>query len=98
MFASTNVLTALPEFGATPSVSTVNGAEPLTEPVQEACPVTVPGVCEVKVTDTCPAAFVIRLNGPAGFATAPLPFVSVIVTGWFAPAGCKPPPVSNNNV
>ena len=26
MFASTNVLTASPEFGATPSVATVNGA------------------------------------------------------------------------
>jgi hypothetical protein len=80
MFASTNVLTALPEFGATPSVWTVNGAEPLTEPVQEACPVTVPAVPEVKVAETCPAAFVVAMNGPAGVATAPLLFVSVIVT------------------
>src|SRR5262245_58864371 len=47
MFASTNVFTAFPELGAIPSVSTVNGAEPTTERVEEAWPVTLPAVGEV---------------------------------------------------
>ena len=47
MFASTNVLTASPEFGATPSVCTVNGAEPPTDSVEDACAVTFPAVLEL---------------------------------------------------
>jgi len=49
IFASTKVFTALPEFGKTPSVSTVNGAEPATDNVEDACPVTFPAVFDVKV-------------------------------------------------
>jgi len=81
IYASTNVFTAFPEFGATPSVATVNGAEPETEPVQDACPATVPAACELKVTDTCPAAFVFKLNGPAGTGLAPFAAINVTVTG-----------------
>ncbi len=49
IFASTKVLTASSPFGATPSVSTVNPAEPATESVEVACAVTLPGVADVKV-------------------------------------------------
>ena len=49
MFASTNVFTASPPLGATPSVCTVNGADPPTDNVEVACPVTFPAVGEVNV-------------------------------------------------
>ena len=58
MFASTNVFTASPEFGAIPSVSTVNGAEPATDNVDDACAVTFPAEFDVNVIVHCPAAFV----------------------------------------
>ena len=58
MFASTNVLTASPEFGATPSVATVNGPTPPTEAVEVACPVTLPAVGEVNMIVHWPAALV----------------------------------------
>src|SRR5262245_65199746 len=45
MFASTNVLTASAEFGATPLVDTEIGT-PLTVTVATACPATSPAVCE----------------------------------------------------
>src|SRR6266542_2173811 len=96
--AFTNVLTASAELGAIPSVSTVNGGDPATDPVHEACPATVPVHKEVKVTDTWLAAFVLRLNGPAGIGQPPFAGVSVTATGWPEPAGCKPEPVSNNSV
>ena len=46
--ASTNVLTAPGEFGAPVPVATVNGAEPATESVADAWPVTLPAVAELK--------------------------------------------------
>jgi hypothetical protein len=49
MFASTNVFTASPEFGATPFVST-GIVRPLIVTVDDACPVTVPPVADVNVT------------------------------------------------
>src|SRR3954454_10051772 len=97
MFASTNVFVAGPELGATPFVETVNEAEPATEPVQVAFATTCPAHCEVNVTDTCPPAFVFRLNGPAGTGQAPIG-KNEIVTGSAAPVGCRPAPVSNSSV
>jgi hypothetical protein len=38
------------------------------------------------------------LNGPAGTALAPFPFVNVTLHGNPAPTGTKPPPVSCNTV
>ena len=46
MFASTNVLTASAEFGATPSVATVNGVGRRPMSVEDAWPVTLPAVGE----------------------------------------------------
>ena len=49
IFAFTNVFTASPEFGARPSVCTVNAAEPATDNVDDACPVTFPVEFDVNV-------------------------------------------------
>jgi hypothetical protein len=50
IFAFTNVLTASPEFGETPSVATVIGvAVPRSDNVEVACPVTVPVEFDVNV-------------------------------------------------
>ena len=95
MFALTNVFTASAEFGATPSVATVKGAEPMTETVELACPVTVPAVFDVKTIVHWPAAFVFApassqvRSAPcdAGAARA----VSVKSTCWPGKA-TKPPP------
>ena len=54
ILASTNVFTASAEFGATPSVWTVNGAEPATESVEVAWPVTLPVAFDVNVIVHCP--------------------------------------------
>src|SRR5262245_8843552 len=62
MFALTNCFTAGPEFGATPFVATENDAEPMTDTVELALPVTEPAVFEVKTIVHWPAAFVF---GPA---------------------------------
>src|SRR5712691_10641475 len=79
MFASTNVLTALPPFGATPSVSTLKFAEPFTESVEDACAVTLPGVGEAKVIVHCPFAsvFAVVQVPVAVVCVAPFEFVSV---------------------
>src|SRR4051812_3420279 len=97
MFASTNVLTPRPLFGATPFVERLNTTPPI-DSVDDAFPVTVPPVADVNVTEHCPAPFVVRLNGPAGFATAPLPFVSVTLQAVPAGTGTKPLPVSCSTV
>ena len=49
IFASTNVFTASPEFDPEPSVATVNGADPFTDKVEDACAVTEPVVFDVNV-------------------------------------------------
>ena len=96
MFASTNVFTASPEFGATPSVATVIG-DPLTESVEVACPVTLPAVGELKVIVHCPAASVFApafVHVPVG-AVCAAPLESVNVTSTCSPAaGTKPAPMS----
>ena len=71
-----------------PSVSIVNGAEPLTASVAAACAVTVPAVCEVNVIVHCPLASVFALpcvQVPVG-AVCAAPFESVSVT-----VTCSPP-------
>src|ERR1043165_1747625 len=75
MFASTNVFTASALFGATPSVSTLNGAEPLTDRVEDACAVTLPAVLDVKVIVHWPFPLVF----PPAFVQVPVAAV------WFAP-------------
>ena len=46
----------------------LKGAEPATDRVASACPVTVPPVADVNVTAKWPAASVVPVNGPAGLA------------------------------
>jgi len=98
MFASTNVFTASPEFGATPSVATVNAADPFTDRVDVACPVTVPAVADVKVTEHCPDAFVVHANGPEGDGFAPFAPDKLIVMLSPAAAVNDPAPVSFSSV
>jgi hypothetical protein len=84
ILAFTNVLTASTEFSPSPSVSTVNGAEPATESNELAWPVTVPVVGDVNVIVHWPAAFVFApafVHVPVGAEwVAPLPFVNVTST------------------
>src|SRR3954454_6502875 len=58
MFASWKTFVASPLLGGTASVDTVNGAEPATDRVAVAWPVTVPVVRDVKVMVHLPAASV----------------------------------------
>src|SRR5580765_3564011 len=97
MFASTNVFTASPELPDWPFVETENGADPLTERTLAACPVTVPGVGEVKTIVHCPAAFVF---GPASsqvleaaFSTAAAPFAFNSAKPTCSPAAATNVPV-----
>src|SRR5262249_58232399 len=55
-FASTNVLTASSELPPVPSVCTVNGADPATDNVADAWPVTLPALGEEKLIVHWPAA------------------------------------------
>ena len=67
--------------------------------VDDAWPVTLPVVAELNVTWNWPAAFVVPVNGPAGFAAAPFELVSVTVT--VSPAAATKPaplPVSFSSV
>jgi hypothetical protein len=95
MFASTNVFTASGPSGATPSVCTVNGAEPPTESVAVACPVTVPAVGDVNVIVHCPFASVFApapVQLPVG-AVCAAPPASASVTSTCSPAaGTNPFP------
>ena len=68
MFASTNVFTASPLFGAAPSVETVNGTPPIVR-VENACAVALPAEFDMKVIVHCPLEFVL---GPA-FVHVPAP-------------------------
>ena len=95
MFASTKVLTASPEFCPVPSVWIVNGAEPLTESVAEAWPVTLPAVGEVKVIVHWPEALVfgagvVQVPVRRRYGSAPFESVSVTVTCSFC-AGTNTP-------
>src|SRR4029079_19226351 len=86
MFALTNVFTALTAFGAPVPVATVKGAEPITETVDVALPVTVPAVFEVKTIVHWPDEVVVApasslvLAAGSRIAVAPPAGVSVTST------------------
>ena len=91
MFASTNRLTALPEFPDDPFVS--RWSETLsTVRSAAACPVTVPALADVNVTVKWPLASVVPVSD-AGVALSLAPLASVRVTVTEAPeAATKPLP------
>jgi hypothetical protein len=95
MFASTNVFTAGAEFGAVPFVTTVKTGEPPTDSVDDALPVTMPGVGDVNVIVHCPDALVFApavVHVPVG-AVCVAPLLSTNVTATCSPtAGTKPAP------
>src|SRR3954463_14534697 len=95
MFALTKVLTASPLLPAVPLVATVNGAEPLTDSVLVAWPVTWPAEGELKVIVHCPAAFVFApafVHVPVG-AVCAAPLLSVRATSTCSPAAGSKVPV-----
>src|SRR5215203_2030550 len=97
MLASTNVLTAGPEFPPVPLVVTVNGVGVPRLPVQLALPVTLPGVGEENVIRHCPAALVFapassHVLAPAS-RTKPAPLLLVRLKSTWAPEkATKPAP------
>src|SRR5690349_6011356 len=78
MLASTNVLTASPLLGATPSVWTVTGT-PVMVRLALAWPVTLPALGDVNVAENWPLALVVPLNGPVGLAAPALELARLIV-------------------
>jgi hypothetical protein len=89
--ASTHVAAAGAEFAPVPSVATVKGADLATDSVDDAVPVTVPGIAEATVTPHSPAAFVTHPSGPAG--TGPAPFAGERATVTVSPAAGTNDPV-----
>jgi hypothetical protein len=104
IYASTNVFTASPEFGDTPSVATVNAAEPATDNVDDACPVTLPAEFDVNTIVHSPDAFVfapaLSHELAAAFSTEAAPLESANEKSTCSPAAATnvPVPVSFSNV
>ena len=97
IFASTNVFTAGPEFGATPFVETVNADGVPSVPVQVALPVTFPAELDVNTIVHLPLPSVFAPASShvlaAAFSTATAPFEGVNEKSTCAPEkATKPAP------